>query len=92
MAHTRMARLPWMFRALFFSPYGVLLMAQRNGCLGIFACFVMELCVVCAHWGRLIEAILVSTLNIQSLCGKSKGFPQVVAICFLGWCRWPSVA
>ena len=29
----------------------------------------------------------MSTLNIQSLCGKSKRFPYNIAICFLNWCH-----
>ena len=27
----------------------------------------------------------MNTLNIQSLCRKSKRFPEIIAICFLNW-------
>ena len=43
MARTRMARLPWMIRTLFFSPYKILPIAQENKYLGIFSYFIMEL-------------------------------------------------
>ena len=39
MARTRMARLSWMIRTLFFSPYKILPMAQENKYLGIFFLF-----------------------------------------------------
>ena len=39
MARTRMARLPWMIRTLFFSPYKILPIAQENKYLGIFFLF-----------------------------------------------------
>ena len=59
----------------FYSPYKILPIAQENKYLGIFSYFIMELYVVCTHWNRLIEAILMSTLNMQSLCRKPKRFP-----------------
>ena len=34
--------------------------------------FIMTLYVFCTHWNRLIEAILMSTLNIKLLSRKSK--------------------
>ena len=37
----------------------------------------MELYVVCTHYNHLNEVILMSTLNIQSLCRKSKRFPKL---------------
>ena len=58
----------------FFSPYKILPIAQENKFLGIFSYFMMELYVACTQ-NRLIEAILMSTLNIQLLCRKSKRFP-----------------
>ena len=36
---------------------------------------IMKLYVVCTHNNRLVEAILISTLNIQLLRSKSKRFP-----------------
>ena len=39
MARTRMARLPWMIRTLFFSPYKILPIAQENKHLLIFVLF-----------------------------------------------------
>ena len=39
MARTWMARLPWMIRTLFFSPYKILSIAQENKYLGIFCLF-----------------------------------------------------
>ena len=59
----------------YFSPYKILPIAQENKYLGIFSYFIMELYVVCTHMNCLIEAVLLSTLNIQSLCIKSKRFP-----------------
>ena len=77
----------------FFSPYKILPIAKENKYLGIFSYFIMELFVVCTHKNRLIEAIPMSTLNIQSLCRKSKRFHYIIAICFLNWCHdKPSVA
>ena len=49
MARTRMARLPWMTRTLFCSPYKILPMAQENKYLRSFSYFIMELYVVCTH-------------------------------------------
>ena len=57
----------------FFSPYKILPIAQENKYIGIlFSYFIMELYVVCTHKNCLIEAILMSTLNIQLLCRKSR--------------------
>ena len=62
----------------FFSPYKVLPIVQENKYLGFFfSYFIMEFYVVCTHLNRLIEAILIGTLNIQSLCRKSKRFPKL---------------
>ena len=49
MALTRIARLPWMIRTRFFSPYKILPIAQENKYLGIFSYFIMEMYVVCIH-------------------------------------------
>ena len=49
MARTRTARLLWMIRTLFFSPYKILPVAQENKYLGICSYFIMELYVVCIH-------------------------------------------
>ena len=49
MARTWIARLPWMIRTLFFSPYKILPIAQENKYLMIFSYFIMELYVVCTH-------------------------------------------
>ena len=48
MAGTRMVRLPWMIRTVFFSPYKILPIAHENNYLGIFfSFFIMEfLCCV----------------------------------------------
>ena len=56
----------------FFNPCKVLQIPQENKYLGFFSYFIMELYVVCTHLNRFIEAILMSKLNIQSLCRKSK--------------------
>ena len=73
-----MAPLLWMIRTLFFSPYKILPIAQENKYLGIFfSYFIMELYVVCSHKHRLIEAILMSTLNIQSCVENRKDFPKL---------------
>ena len=53
----------------------------------------MKLPVMCTHYNRTIEAILMSTLNIKLLCIKSLRFPYIFAICFLTWRHeYPSVA
>ena len=54
----------------FCSRYEILPIAQENKYLAKFSYFIMELYVVCAHFNRLVEAILLSTLNIQLLCRK----------------------
>ena len=69
----------------FFSPYKILPIAQENKYLGNFSYFIMGfVCCVYSlelpHRGNsneycLIKAILMSTLNIQSLSRKSKRFP-----------------
>ena len=69
----------------FLSPYRNLPKAQENKYKGIFSYFIIGLYVVCTHQNRFIEAILMSALNIQSLCCKSKGFPYINAISFLNW-------
>ena len=51
----------------------------------LFSYFIMEWYVVCTHWNRPIEAIQMSTLNIQLLCRKSRKIPSIIAICFLTW-------
>ena len=79
MARTWMAHLPWMIRILSFSPYKILPIGQENKYLGIYSYFYMELYVVCTHKNCLIEAILMSTLIIQSLCRKlKKKFPKLL--------------
>ena len=60
---------------LFLSPYEILPIAQENKYLRKFSYFIVKLYDVCTHYNCLIEAILMSTLNIQSLCRKSKRFP-----------------
>ena len=61
----------------FLSPYKILPIAQENKYLYLreFSYFVMKLYVVCTHWNCLNEAILMSTINIQLLCRKSKNIP-----------------
>ena len=58
----------------FLSPYEILSIAQENKYLGKFSYSIMKLYVVCTHKNRLIEAILMSTLNKQLLCRESKRF------------------
>ena len=59
----------------FMSPYEILPIAQENKYLRKFSYFIWKLYVVCIHYNCLIEAILMSTLNIPLLCGISKRFP-----------------
>ena len=47
-ARTRMARLPWMSRTLFFSPYKILPIAQENNYLIIIFLFYREI-VCCVY-------------------------------------------
>ena len=56
----------------FLSPNEVLPITQGNKYLGKFSYSIVKFYVVCTHLNRLIEAILMSTLNIQLLCRKSK--------------------
>ena len=50
MARTQMARLPWIIRTLFFSPFKTLQIAQENKNIReFFSDFIMELYVVCTH-------------------------------------------
>ena len=51
----------------FLRPYEILPLAQENKYLGKCSYFIMKLYVVCTHKNRLIEAILMSTPNIQLL-------------------------
>ena len=69
----------------FLSPYEILLLAQENKYLRKFSYFIMKLYVVWTHKNRLVEAILMSTLNIKLLCRKSKRFRKIIALCFLTW-------
>ena len=55
----------------FWSPYEILIAAE-NKYLGIISYFIMKLYVVCIHYNRLDEAILMSTLNIPLLYRISK--------------------
>ena len=59
----------------FLSPYEILPIAKEIKYLGKFSYWIMELYVVCTHWYRLIDAILMSTLNIQLLYRRSKRLP-----------------
>ena len=71
MARTRMARLPWMIRTFFHSlqsPPN----SSRKQIFRDFFLFYHE--IVCCVYSLLIEAILMSTLNIQSLCRNRKDF------------------
>ena len=47
MARTRMARLPWIIRTLFFGTYKILQIAQENKYLGIFFLFLSWNCMLC---------------------------------------------
>ena len=75
MARTPMVRLPWLIRTHFLSPYEILPIAQENKYLRKFSYFIVKLYVECTHYNCLVEAILMSTLNIKSLCRKSKRIP-----------------
>ena len=59
----------------FLIPYEIFPTAEENKYLGKFSYFLIKLYVVCVHKNRLIEAILMSTLNIQLLCRQSKKNP-----------------
>ena len=54
----------------FLCPYKILSIAEENKYLGI--SFIMKLYAACTHKNCLMEAILMSTFNIQLLCRKSK--------------------
>ena len=74
MARTRMARLPWMIRTFFFSPYKILPIAQENKYLGIFSFYHGIVCCVYSlespHRGDSNEYIQ-HTIIVK----KSKRFP-----------------
>ena len=56
----------------FLSPYKILSIVQEDKYLGRISYFIKKLYVACTHRNRLIEAILMSTNNIQILCRKLK--------------------
>ena len=56
----------------FLSPYEILPTAQENKYFGKRSYLIIKVYVVCTHLNRLIEAILMSILNIQLLCRRSK--------------------
>ena len=68
---------------LFLSPYEILPIAEENKYLGKFYYFIMKLYVVCTHQNRLIEAILMSTLNIPLLIEDRKDFPELLSFASL---------
>ena len=74
-ARTPMARLPWLIRTCFWVPRNLF---QENKYLGKFCHFIMKLYVEGTHWNRLIEAILMSTLNIQLLYRRLKRFALII--------------
>ena len=55
-ARTPMARLPWLIRTQ---------KSRKQTCREIFLFYHEIVCCVCTHYNRLVEAILMSTLNIQ---------------------------
>ena len=59
----------------FLTPYEILPIAQEKKYLGKFSYFIMKLYVVCNHLNRIIDAILMSTLNIPLFYRKSKRHP-----------------
>ena len=69
----------------FLSPYEIYPVDQENKYLRKLSYFIIKLYVVCTHWNRLFEAILMSSLNIQLLCRRSLDF-QELAI----FASWPS--
>ena len=81
---TALSRIFHLYRATRSSKVGVLVFqslqnpsnsSRKQIFSDCFFIFFMELYDVCTHYNRLIEAILMSTLNIQSLCIKSKNLP-----------------
>ena len=59
----------------FLSPYEILPTAPENKYYRKFSYFIMKLYVVSTHLNWLINAILMSTLNIPLLYRRSKSFP-----------------
>ena len=59
----------------FFSPYEILPIAQENKYLGNFFYLSKKLYAACIHKNGLIEAILMTTLNISLLYRRSKILP-----------------
>ena len=49
MTRTPMARLPWIIRTWFLSPYEILPIAQENKYSGRFSFLIMKLYVVCTY-------------------------------------------
>ena len=73
MARTRMACLPWMIRTLFFQSIQNSSNSSRKQIFRDFFLILSWNCMLCVLIR--IEAILMSSFNIQSLCRKSKRFP-----------------
>ena len=87
-----MAHLPWLIRTRFWVPTKFFPYLNKTNIWGNFLILSWN-CLLCVLMSHLIEAILMSTLNIQLLCRKSKRFPKIIGICFLTWRHdKPSVA
>ena len=56
----------------FFSTYDIFSIIKKNRYSGKFSYFIMKLYVVCTHYNHLIEAILMSILNMPSLYRRYK--------------------
>ena len=61
----------------FLNPYEIYPIDQENKYLRKLSYFIKKLYVVCTHYNRIEEAILMSTLNIQLLCRRSIDFPEL---------------
>ena len=72
-ARTPISRLPWLIRTYFWVSPIFLFLAQVKKLKEI-VLFYHELYVVCTHKNRLIEAILMSTLNIPLLSKQSLSY------------------
>ena len=61
----------------FLNPYEILPIAHNTQILREIFLFYHEIYVLCTHKNRLIEAILMSTINVQLICRKSKKIPNL---------------
>ena len=81
-----MTLLPWIIRTCFWFLWKFFQHLKKTniqGYLRNFFYYILKMYVVCTHQNCLIEAILMSTLNIPFYYRRSKRHPYITSICLL---------